>query len=124
MHKFRIALASLLLSSTIALTAAETNKWDASLAAGATLTKGNSDTFLGNLTFKATRKYSPYDEVLLGASGTYGTTKEEQTDVFKNTAGDVVFERTHDVTDTTTANASASGQYNHLFTERLYAGVR
>ena len=116
MHKFRIALASLLLSSTIALTAAETNKWDASLAAGATLTKGNSDTFLGNLTFKATRKYSPYDEVLLGASGTYGTTENKDVLQLNGT--------TRDETETTTANANGFGQYNHLFTERLYAGVR
>lgn len=119
MHKTRIAFALLLFSGTIALTAAETNKWDASIAAGATLTKGNSDTFLGNLTFKATRKYSPYDEVLLGASGTYGTTTEEFT--FLDNQGRP---HRHDVTDTTTANANAFGQYNHLFTERLYAGVR
>jgi putative salt-induced outer membrane protein YdiY len=121
MHKTKIALASLLFSGVIALTAAETNKWDASLAAGATLTKGNSDTFLGNLTFKATRKYSPYDEVLLGAGATYGTTKKEQTFFDKQTPPK---EHNHDVTDTTTANASASGQYNHLFTERFYGGVR
>jgi putative salt-induced outer membrane protein YdiY len=124
MQKFNIALLSLLFSGTVALTAAETNKWDASLAAGATLTKGNSDTFLGNLTFKATRKYSPYDEVLLGAGATYGTTKKEEIDIFRDGSGNVVGTRRHDVTDTTTANASASGQYNHLFTERFYGGVR
>jgi putative salt-induced outer membrane protein YdiY len=116
MHKSKIALASLLFSGVIALTAAETNKWDASIAAGATLTKGNSDTFLGNLTFKATRKYSPYDEVLLGASGTYGTT--EKRDVLQPNG------TLRDETETTTANASGFGQYNHLFTERFYGGVR
>lgn len=121
MHKTRIALASLLFSGTVALTAAETNKWDASIAAGATLTKGNSDTFMGNITFKATRKYTSRDEVLLGASGTYGTTKEEVT-FFDNQSPPR--EHKHDVTDTTTANANGFGQYNHLFTERLYGGVR
>jgi putative salt-induced outer membrane protein YdiY len=123
MHKTKIAFVSLLFSGVIALTAAQTNKWDASLAAGATLTKGNSDTFLGNLTFKATRKYSPYDEVLLGASATYGTTKKDETTVFpKPGGGNTTI--TREVTDTTTANANGFGQYNHLFTERLYGGVR
>src|SRR5215213_9852016 len=123
MHKLEIALASLLFSGVIALTAAETNKWDASLAAGATLTKGNSDTFLGNLTFKATRKYSPHDEVLLGASGTYGTTEKDET-IFLPTpgGGNAVIKR--ETSETTTANANGFGQYNHLFTERFYGGVR
>src|SRR5829696_2480743 len=122
MHKLKIALASLLFSGVIALTAAETNKWDASLAAGATLTKGNSDTFLGNLTFKATRKYSPRDEVLLGASGTYGTTEKEET-IFVPTQGGTTATITRETKETTTANANASGQYNHLFTEKFYGGT-
>lgn len=98
---------------------AKTNKWEASAAAGLTLTKGNSDTFLGNITVKATRK-APRDEVLLGASGTYGTTETEVTIPATATTP----ERRREESETTTANASAFGQYNHLFTDKFYAGIR
>jgi putative salt-induced outer membrane protein len=120
MDKIKIVLASLFLSG-VALPAAETNQWDASLAAGATLTKGNSDTFLGNLTFKAVRK-APRDEVLLGASTTYGTTEKEESFTVTRPAGEITV--TRETRETTTANASGFGQYNHLFTERFYGGVR
>jgi putative salt-induced outer membrane protein YdiY len=115
-----IALWSALLATAFALTsrAAETNKWETSAAAGVTLTSGNSDTFLGTISLKSERK-AERDEILLGASGTYGTT-EEETDVTLP-SGRVV---TKDETETTTANAQGFGQYNHLFTERFYAGVR
>jgi putative salt-induced outer membrane protein YdiY len=96
---------------------AKTNKWEASAAAGITLTKGNSDTFLGNITVKATRK-APRDEVLLGASATYGTTETEE--VIPRTDPP----KTREETETTTANASAFGQYNHLFTDKFYGGIR
>jgi putative salt-induced outer membrane protein YdiY len=115
---FATAIAALLLTGATASKAATTNQWDASLAAGVTLTKGNSDTFLGNITFNANRK-APRDEVLLGASATYGTTEKEVSFV---TASGVTVKR--ETSDTTTANAGAFGQYNHLFTERFYGGVR
>jgi len=112
----RIGLFVGMLAGAGTLAAAATNKWDASIAAGATLTSGNSETFLGNITFKATRKYTPRDEVLLGASGTYGTT--EKRDVLQPNG------TRQDETETTTANAGGFAQYNHLFTDRLYAGLR
>ena len=120
MNKTNIALALLLLVGATMANAADTNtnKWEVSIAAGATLTRGNSDTFLGTLTFNAARK-APRDEVLLGASATYGTTEKETTVTFPS---GVTIKR--DETETTTANAAGFGQYNHLFTERFYAGVR
>src|SRR5687767_10918917 len=113
MDKKTILIACVLVTSALASVAAETNHWDASLAAGATLTKGNSDTFLGNITFNANRK-APRDEILLGAGVTYGTT--ENRDVLQPNG------TRRDETETTTANASAFGQYNHLFNEKFYGG--
>jgi putative salt-induced outer membrane protein YdiY len=123
MNKTNIALALVLLAGVIAPHAADTikaqtNKWEASAAAGITLTRGNSDTFLGNLTLNAARK-APRDEVLLGASATYGTTEKETQVTFPS---GVTLKR--DESETTTANAAAFGQYNHLFTEQFYGGVR
>ena len=89
---------------------AMTNHWDASVATGLTLTRGNSDTLLGTLTFKAVRK-TTNSEVLLGAAGSYGraTTKRGEED---------------EETRTTAANVQAYGQFNYLFTERFYSGGR
>jgi putative salt-induced outer membrane protein YdiY len=110
-----IALTSLILAGTMFSQAAEdTNKWEGSAAAGATLTKGNSDTFLGNITLSAARKRVK-DEILLGATATYGTTEEEV---------ELPNGVSYDDKDTTTANAGAFGQYNYLFNDRLYAGAR
>ena len=114
MDRKTILIACVLITGAITSMAAQTNHWDASLAAGATLTKGNSDTFLGNITFNANRK-APRDEILLGAGVTYGTTENEVT--LPNGVK-------YDDKETTTANASAFGQYNHLFTENFYGGVR
>ena len=114
MHKPKLMLAASLFAGVVTASAADTNKWEASAAAGATLTKGNSDTFLGTLSLSAVRK-AQWDEVLLGASATYGTTEQENT----LPSGITVEEE-----ETTTANANAFGQYNHLFTDRFYAGVR
>ena len=75
--------------------------WETSAAAGLTLTRGNSDTLLGNLNIQSSRKW-PKEEVLLGTSFTYGETESVKT----------------------TEALQAYGQYNHLFTERLYGGVR
>ena len=110
-----IMMAFLSVAPAMAAEEVNTNKWEGSAAAGVTLTKGNSDTFLGNITLNGARK-APRDEVLLGASATYGTTKTEER------IGNTQF--THDTKETTTANASGFGQYNHLFTDRFYAGVR
>ena len=118
MKKRTVILASVLLAALVSNAAENTNQWEGSVAAGVTLTKGNSDTFLGNITGTAVRK-TPRDEILLGASGTYGTTEKEET---FTTASGVTFK--HDTKDTTTANAAGYGQYNHLITDRWYAGAR
>lgn len=90
--------------------AAPTNRWDATLAAGLTLTRGNSDTMMSTLTFKALRR-ATNSEVLLGAAGSYGETTTDRGEKDEETR-------------TTAANASAYGQFNYLFTERIYGGGR
>lgn len=79
----------------------DTNKWEGSLAAGFTLTTGNSETVLGTLTFKAERKWEK-DEWLFGANLAYG----------ENSG------------DKSTELADAAAQYNRLLTERVYVGFR
>jgi putative salt-induced outer membrane protein YdiY len=97
---------------------AATNHWDSSIAAGLTLTRGNSETLLSTLTFKAQRK-ATNSEVLLGAAGSYGESTREETVVRDDGSR---FKR--DVTKTTAANAAAYGQFNYLLTERFYGGGR
>jgi putative salt-induced outer membrane protein YdiY len=111
---FPLLAAGALLLSGLSLSAANTNQWETSAAAGLTLTRGNSQTLLGNLSLNSSRKW-PRDEVLLGASGTYGEQTVERTEPNGT-------ERERD--ETTTANAQAFGQYNHLFTDEFYGGVR
>lgn len=113
-----ILSAAAMLSSFNTARAADTNKWESSAAAGLTITAGNSDTLLGTLTLNSSRKWER-DEVLLGANAAYGETTVERDVVLPS---GVTLKR--DQTDTTAANAQASGQYNHLFTERFYGGVR
>lgn len=107
MKKTTIALVSGLLASVIVSEAADTNQWVTSAAAGLTLTRGNSETLLANLSVASARK-TPIDEILLGASGTYGETKDQKTGV----------------TDKNAESVSAFGQYNRSFNERWYGGFR
>jgi putative salt-induced outer membrane protein YdiY len=125
MKKIRLALMSLALAGALhsvlhaaAPPAPITNKWDSSIAAGLTLTRGNSETLLTTLTFKAIRK-ATNNEVLLGATGAYGETTTERTVV---TASGATVKK--DETRRTTANAAAYGQFNYLFTERFFGGGR
>jgi hypothetical protein len=84
-----------------------TNKWESVVAAGVALTRGNSENFLATASINSARKWSK-DEMLLGLSGGYGETTDLTTD-----------------TDTVTDNyVRGLAQWNHLFTERLYAGLR
>jgi uncharacterized protein DUF481 len=84
--------------------------WDSVASADLTLTRGNSHTFLGAVTINSTRK-SPDNEFLLGGSAGYGNTTTKQTDGSETT--------------TETANfLKGYGQWNHLFGEKLYAGLR
>ena len=72
--------------------------WESSISAGLSLTKGNSDTLLTTAAFK-TRKKTPENEFMLGVDGAYG-----ESDSVRNN------ETLH-----------AVSQYNHLFSDRLYA---
>jgi putative salt-induced outer membrane protein YdiY len=110
--------AGALLLSGLSLSAANTNQWETSAAAGLTLTRGNSETLLGTLSLNSSRKW-PRDEVLLGASGTYGEQTTEQPE--RKADGTFILK---DDTDATAANVQAFGQYNHLFNEEFYGGAR
>ena len=77
--------------------------WESSAFAGLTLTRGNSETLLGNANLLTGKKWD-HNELSLGADGTYGETKMPgATNSAKNA------ESIH-----------AFGQYNRLFNERLY----
>jgi putative salt-induced outer membrane protein len=76
-------------------------QWSGSVAAGFSLTKGNSDTMLLTLSGRATRKWD-LNELSLGAIGAYG----------------------EDSGDVNNQMASAFAQYNRLFTERWYSYAR
>jgi len=84
---------------------AEKEGWKGDVFLGATLSRGNSDTFLGNLTLDAKRKW-PKDELAFGASAGYGES-EVDGDTQKNTE-----------------YLRGFGQYNRLFTEKFYGGLR
>jgi putative salt-induced outer membrane protein len=84
-----------------------TNKWESVVAAGVALTRGNSENFLATATIASARKWSK-DEMILGLSGGYGQTTDQNTDE-----------------DTVTANyVRGFAQWNHLFTQRWYSGLR
>lgn len=80
-----------------------TNKstWEGSAAAGLTLTRGNSKTALASLGLQGSDKWE-HNELLLSATLAYGKTG----------------------TNTTTEHSDANAQYNRLFTERAYAGLK
>ena len=77
------------------------NPWETTAAAGATLTRGNSRTFLATLSLDSKKKWDS-GEVLLGAAAGYGTDKDVKNAEFAN----------------------GYGQYNRLFSDRFYAGLR
>ena len=79
----------------------EQKGWETSAFLGATLTSGNVDSFLGNLTLDTKRKWTR-DEVAMGVSGGYGEVEDE-----KNTE-----------------YLRGFAQYNRLFSERCYGGIR
>lgn len=84
---------------------AEKKGWETTAAAGLTLTRGNSDTFLGTLGLDTNRKWER-DEAAFGITGGYGEA-EVDGDNQKNTE-----------------YVRGFGQYNRLFTERLFGGIR
>lgn len=89
-----------------------TNKWESSVAAGATLTRGNSETFLGTISAGTGKKWDQ-NEIAIGADVAYGTTTVETKKAPPATG-------TTEHTDTTAETVHGFGQYNRLFNERLY----
>jgi putative salt-induced outer membrane protein len=75
--------------------------WQSSISAGLTLTRGNSHTLLYQGDF-LTEKKTPKNEFTLGVGGAYGSQDSKDN----------------------VNNYHASGQWNHLFTEKLYDYVR
>jgi putative salt-induced outer membrane protein YdiY len=94
-----------------------TNQWQSSVSAGATLTRGNSETFLGTIAAGTGKKWDQ-NEVAFGADMAYGTTTTE-TKVTTD-PGPPPITKTVKTTDTTAETVHAFGQYNRLFNERLY----
>lgn len=98
-------VAATLALGSIGLNAAEEpapkKGWETEAAVGFTLTRGNSDTLLLTAGLKTERKWEK-DELTFGVGGGYG----EDNDTVNNEF------------------IQGYGQYNHLFTERFYAGVR
>jgi putative salt-induced outer membrane protein YdiY len=79
--------------------------WESTAAAAVTLTRGNSESFLGTLSLDTKRKWVR-DEAAFGIAGGYG----------ESTVNDVNSKNTEFI--------KGFGQYNHLFSDRLYAGLR
>jgi putative salt-induced outer membrane protein YdiY len=86
--------------------------WETSANVGVSLTRGNSKNFLATAGVNSSRKWTR-DEVLLGASAAYG-----KTTAINRTDG------APDPENRTESYAKGFGQYNHLFTQRLYGAVR
>ena len=119
-HSTRVATAALaatafagafLASPSQAADAPAKKGWETVAGAGLTLTRGNSETFLGTLGINSQRKWSS-DEILLGANGGYG----------ESTSKDPV--DGSDEHNTTDQYVKGFGQWNHLFSERLSGGLR
>jgi len=85
--------------------------WETVASAGISLTRGNSKNFLATIGLNANRKWSR-DELLFGASAGYGETETGTRAPDDNR------------TDVTQKYIKGFGQYNHLFNERLYGGLR
>ena len=96
-----IAITSTSNARAQAFTAEIKYPWESSASAGLTLTRGNSQTLLFTAEVQ-TQKKTPENEYMLGLGGAYGTQKSAET----------------------VNNYKVFGQWNHLFTERLYSYVR
>ena len=80
---------------------AEDVRWKSKATAGLTLQKGNSDTILATAQILSERKWQ-MNEISLGADGSYGENDGKQS----------------------VGSAGAFGQYNRLFSERLFGYFR
>jgi hypothetical protein len=84
--------------------------WESVASVDLTLTRGNSRNFLATATIDTKRK-SEKNEILLGGAAGYGDT--------------TTTDSTGKETDTKTQDyLKGYGQWNHLFTERFYGGLR
>jgi hypothetical protein len=88
----------------------EPKKWETVATVGVTLSHGNSKNFLATGSLATKRSWSA-DELLMNATAGYG----------ENTTKDALG---RSVDNTTDNYIRAAAQWNHLFTERIYAGVR
>jgi putative salt-induced outer membrane protein YdiY len=84
--------------------------WESVASVDLTLTRGNSRSFLATATLNTKRKWES-DELLLGGSAGYGNATT------KDATGQQVSSETQDY-------LKGFGQFNHLFTERFYSGLR
>ena len=83
----------------------ETRAWVTTAAVAATLTRGNSENFLATISLDTKRKWE-HNDLAFGVSGGYGDSTTDNT-YSKNTEF-----------------LQGYGQYNHLFTDRFYGGLR
>lgn len=104
----------LLIGATVAKTAEpapEAKKgWETIAAAGLTITKGTHDTLLATAGLNTSRKWEK-DEAALGISGGYGEDTDKSFGTNKPTVVNNQF-------------IQGFGQYNRLFTEKFYGGLR
>src|SRR4051794_9801273 len=82
MRRTSVVASAIMLAAGIA-SAEDTNKWETTAAAGLSLTRGNSETLLAALSVNSKHK-TERDEILLGATGTYGENTVEKTVVIGN----------------------------------------
>jgi putative salt-induced outer membrane protein YdiY len=81
--------------------------WESVASLGLTLTRGNSEAFMGTVGVNTARKWAQ-DEALAGANAGYGKNKDQNTGV----------------DNTTDEYIRGFGQWNHLFSQKLYGGLR
>lgn len=85
-------------------------KWESMASVDLTLTRGNSRSFLATTTLNTQKKWA-MDEILLGGSAGYGNS------TVKNSSGQESTAETQDY-------LRGFGQFNHLFSDRFYSGLR
>ncbi|MCC6819484.1 MAG: DUF481 domain-containing protein [Verrucomicrobiota bacterium] len=105
-----VIAASLLLMGAAVTQAAEPEAkkgWETTAAAGLTVTSGTKDTLLVTAGLNTSRKWDK-DEAAFGISGGYG---QDNNNVDKKNTPNTEF-------------IQGFGQYNRLFTERFYGGLR
>jgi len=90
---------------------AKPKHWESVASADATLARGNSRSFMGTVAINSKGKYD-HDEFLLSGAAGYGdtTTKDPTTG--------------QDITTKSQDYIKGTAQWNHLFTDRFYAGLK